>query len=154
MDSVAALVSGFGPIASVIKIAILIGVVMTAVAYISLAERKIAGFIQERFGPTGGNGIAWQGGSLFFAPDDRVLRYDFAGSALLPGNGPFTVVLGLPANAIGEHDRKTVVLDHSGGLLVNIGSPSDACQEMNRIPLSPGIFPCPQLATRAAGQRQ
>jgi glucose/arabinose dehydrogenase len=103
----------------------------------------------ERFGPTGGNGIALQGNSLFFAPDDRILRYDFAGDALLPGLGPFTVVSDLPSGAVGEHDRKTVVLDHAGGLLVNIGSPSDACQEMNRIPLSPGIFPCPQLATRA-----
>jgi len=40
-----------GPLASLIKIVILIGIVLTAVAYISLAERKIAGFIQERYGP-------------------------------------------------------------------------------------------------------
>lgn len=105
--------------------------------------------LSERFGPTGGNGIAWEGSSLFFAPDDRILRYDFAGGALLPGSGPFTVVSGLPANVLGEHDRKTVVPDQTGGLLVNIGSPSDACQELNRIPLSPGVFPCPQLAARA-----
>ena len=108
----------------------------------------------ERFGATGGNGIAWRGASLFFAPDDRVLRYDFAGSALLPGSGPFTVVSGLPANTVGEHDRKTVVLDNSSGLLVNIGSPSDACQVMNRIPLSPGIFPCPELATHLELERE
>jgi glucose/arabinose dehydrogenase len=105
--------------------------------------------LQERFGPTGGNGIAWQESSLFFAPDDRVLRYDFSGNALLPSGAPVTVVSGLPANVPGEHDRKTIVFDHAAGLLVNIGSPSDACQELNRIPLSPGILPCPQLATRA-----
>src|SRR5437867_2578845 len=51
VDSLAALLAGFGPVASAIKIVVLIGIVMTAVAYISLAERKIAGFIQERFGP-------------------------------------------------------------------------------------------------------
>ncbi len=51
MGSVAALLAGMGPLASVIKIAILLGIVLTAVAYISLAERKIAGFIQERYGP-------------------------------------------------------------------------------------------------------
>jgi len=51
MDSVAALLSGSGAVASAIKIAVMIGVVMTAVAYITLAERKIAGFIQERYGP-------------------------------------------------------------------------------------------------------
>jgi len=48
---VAALLEGIGPVASAIKIVILLGIVLTAVAYISLAERKVAGFIQERYGP-------------------------------------------------------------------------------------------------------
>jgi glucose/arabinose dehydrogenase len=103
--------------------------------------------VQERFGPTGGNGIAWQGTSLYFAPNDRVLRYEFSGNALLPTSGPVTVVAGLPAD--GEHVRKTVVPDQSGGLFVNIGSATDACQVVNRIPLSPGVFPCSELGIRA-----
>jgi glucose/arabinose dehydrogenase len=103
--------------------------------------------VQQRFGPTGGNGIAWQGSSLYFAPNDRILRYDFSGGDLLPSGGPVTVVTGLPAD--GEHVRKTVVPDGVGGLFVNIGSASDACQVVNRIPLSPGVFPCPELLTRA-----
>jgi len=40
-----------GVIASALKIAILFAVLMGAVAYISFAERRVAGFIQERFGP-------------------------------------------------------------------------------------------------------
>jgi glucose/arabinose dehydrogenase len=75
---------------------------------------------QQRFGPTGGNGIAWGNGQLFFSPDDRVLRYDFAGDELVPSAEPVTVVAGLTAG--GDHHRKTVVLDGVGGLFVNIGS--------------------------------
>jgi len=45
------LFAGFGIIPTAVKIGILIGLVMTAVAYISFAERRIAGFIQERIGP-------------------------------------------------------------------------------------------------------
>jgi glucose/arabinose dehydrogenase len=103
--------------------------------------------IQERFGPTGGNGIAWQGNSLYFSPNDRILRYEFSGAGLLPSGAPVTLVSGLPVD--GEHVRKTVVPDGAGGLFVNIGSATDACQVINRIPLSPGRFPCPEVAQRA-----
>jgi glucose/arabinose dehydrogenase len=103
--------------------------------------------MQQRFGPTGGNGIAWADGQLFFSPDDRVLRYDFVGEELIPAGEPMIVVSGLPAD--GDHHRKTVVPDGVGGLFVNIGSASNACQVANRVPFSPGIDPCPELAVRA-----
>jgi len=51
MAEIAALLSGTGLVAAVLKVAILIGVVLTAVAYVSFAERRVAGFIQERIGP-------------------------------------------------------------------------------------------------------
>ncbi len=103
--------------------------------------------VQQRFGPTGGNGIAWGDNQLFFSPDDRVLRYDFVGNELVPSGAPATVVSGLPAT--GDHHRKTVVLDGAGGMFVNIGSEGNACQVVNREPFSPGISPCPELAVRA-----
>ena len=103
--------------------------------------------VQQRFGATGGNGIAWSDGHLFFSPDDRVLRYAFAGTELLPTGEPAVVVSGLTAG--GDHHRKTVVPDGSGALFVNIGSASNACQIENRVPFSPGIDPCPELAVRA-----
>ena len=40
--------------------------------------------IQQRFGDTGGNGIAWSNGHLYFAPNDRVIRYSFSGDELVP----------------------------------------------------------------------
>ncbi|MBA2292269.1 MAG: PQQ-dependent sugar dehydrogenase [Gemmatimonadales bacterium] len=103
--------------------------------------------VRVRFGPTGGNGIALRGNQLYFAPDDRVIRYDLANGALLPAGPPVTVVSALPST--GDHHRKTVVLDGAGGMFVNIGSEGNACQVQNRVPFSPGIDPCPELATRA-----
>ncbi len=103
--------------------------------------------VQVRFGPTGGNGIALRGNQLYFAPDDRVLRYDLANGALLPAEPPVTIVSALPSS--GDHHRKTVVLDELGGMFVNIGSEGNACQMQNRVPFSPGLDPCPELAIRA-----
>jgi glucose/arabinose dehydrogenase len=101
----------------------------------------------ERFGPTGGNGVAWGEGQLFFSPDDRVLRYDFIGNELVPTGGETVVVSGLPDTD--DHPRKTVVLDGRGGMFVNIASGSNTCQVEDRTDFSPGIDPCPELPVRA-----
>jgi len=103
--------------------------------------------VMQKFGPTGGNGVAWSNGQLYFSPDDRVLRYDFAGDELVPSAEPAVVVSGLPAT--GDHARKTVVLDGQGTMYVNIASASNTCQVENRVPFSPGVDPCPELPIRA-----
>lgn len=103
--------------------------------------------VQQRFGDTGGNGIAWGEGQLYFAPNDRVVRYDFTGNELVPSAPPVTIVEGLPIG--GDHQRKTVVLDGKGNMYVNHGSASNSCQEANRQLESPGVDPCPELAVRA-----
>ena len=51
MSEIASILSGTTALATVLKIVILVGAVMTAVAYTAFAERRIAGFIQERLGP-------------------------------------------------------------------------------------------------------
>lgn len=94
----------------------------------------------------GGNGIAWADGYLYVAPDDRIVRYALPDGQLMPTSGPEVVVSGLPFE--GDHHRKTVV-PLGGNLYVNIGSASNACQVMNRMPMSPGIDPCPELFERA-----
>lgn len=103
--------------------------------------------IQQRFGPTGGNGVAWGEGQLYFSPDDRVLRYTFVGDELVPSGGEVTIVGGLPATD--DHPRKNVVLDGKGGMFVNIASGSNSCQEEDRTDFSPGLDPCPELPVRA-----
>ena len=95
----------------------------------------------------GGSGIAWGEGRLYFGANDRVVRYRLPAGRLTPIGEPETVVAGLPAT--GDHISKTLVLADPHTLFVNIGSASNSCQEENRRPLSPGVYPCPELDTRA-----
>ncbi|MEP6845792.1 MAG: c-type cytochrome [Panacibacter sp.] len=44
-----------------------------------------------------------------------------------------------------EHTAKPVSFDNKGNMFVPFGAPSDVCQELNRIPGAPGMYPCPQL---------
>lgn len=100
-----------------------------------------------RFAGQGGNGIAWHQGMLYFAQDDRIVRYALPDGELAPEGAPQVVVSGLPD--VGNHNAKTVVLTDEGEMFVNIGSATNACQQEDRVPGSPGIDPCPELAERA-----
>ena len=102
---------------------------------------------EETFAEEGGNGIAWHQGRLYLAQNDRILRYRLPDGRLTPDAAPEVVVSGLPN--VGNHNAKTVVVTESGDLFVNIGSASNACQEEDRTPGSPGVDPCPELEVRA-----
>lgn len=102
--------------------------------------------LQERFGETGGTGIWLDGEDLYFAPDDRVVRYHLPSGSLLPTGEPEVIVSGLPDTD--NHAAKSIVVV-DGMLYVNIGAPSNACQEQPRSVLSAGLDPCPQLDLRA-----
>lgn len=103
--------------------------------------------VQVRFGEAGGTGIALTDGALYFAPDDAVLRYPLGAGELRPSGPPTTIVSGLPDER--SHRAKSIVIDPSGALFVNIGSPSNVCQAEDRSPASSGMDPCPELDTRA-----
>ena len=103
--------------------------------------------LDARFGEHQGNGIALVDGVLYFAPHDSVVRYQLDGDGLRPSGPPETVVSNLPSTP--DHYNKTVVVDGSGALYLNIGSATNACQVVNRMPGSPGIDPCPELDHRA-----
>jgi glucose/arabinose dehydrogenase len=115
---------------------------------------------QQRFGTLGGTGIGWYNGSLYFAADDRVLRYSISGANLVPTSTPVTIVSGLPSAV--EHKAKNITFS-SSGMYINIASGSNSCQVQNRTLESPGQDPCPELPTRGGvwrfdptrtGQRQ
>lgn len=97
------------------------------------------------FGSTGGTGIGLHGGYLYFATDTAVLRYPLKPGETVPV--PQTVVGGFPQQ--GEHAAKTIALDDAGHLYVNVGAPSNSCQEQDRALASPGIKPCPLLDQHA-----
>lgn len=101
---------------------------------------------QERFGPGGGTGVAVGGGYLYYAPNDRVVRWRLAPGRLTPASAMETIVTGLPT---GGHTAKNLALDGRGGLFVNLGSRTNACQTADRQAGSAGRDPCPELATRA-----
>lgn len=94
----------------------------------------------------GGTGIALRDGRLYFATDWGVLRYRRAEGQLALQGPPDTVVSELPDYR--SHNAKSAVLDDEGWLYVNIGAPSNACQEEGRTAGSPGMDPCPQLEDR------
>jgi glucose/arabinose dehydrogenase len=48
-----------------------------------------------------------------------------------------------------NHTAKPVTFDDRGNMYVPFGSPSDVCQQFDRIPESPGQNPCPQLDEHA-----
>jgi glucose/arabinose dehydrogenase len=102
--------------------------------------------VVERFGDVAGTGIAFHGDFLFFGADDRVVRFPMAPGELLP-TGEHELVAQLPQQ--NTHEAKPVDFDKAGNLYVNIGAPSNACQEQPRTKESPGLMPCPQLEEHA-----
>ncbi len=92
-------------------------------------------------------GIAVRNGVLYFSDDVSVSRLPL-GQGLLPEGEPELVVSGFPKQ--GSHASKTIAFDADGNLYVNVGAPSNACQQQTRSPGSPGVDPCPQLERQAS----
>lgn len=103
--------------------------------------------IERRFGDSGGTGIGIRDGHLYFAPDTAVWRYPMTEGELVPTGSRETVVTGFPEQ--GQHAVKPFAFDGDGNMYVNVGGPSNACQEQMRTEGSPGQDPCPQLERHA-----
>lgn len=101
----------------------------------------------QRFGPSGGTGIAFRGDFLYFAPDNAVLRWRLPAGALAPSGPADTIVQDLPVG--GSHTSKSIAVDGAGNLYVDVGSATNSCQKADRMLESPGIDPCAELETRA-----
>lgn len=106
----------------------------------------------RRFGATparggrGGTGIALYKGYLYAELNDKIVRYRMSPSAITPTGPEQTVVSGLPLT--GDHPMHPFAIDADGWIYVDSASPSNSCQKRNRILKSPGLDPCPELATR------
>lgn len=109
--------------------------------------------VQQRFGPTaeegssGGTGLALFDGALYAEMNDKVIRVPLPKIADASDRGIQTVVSGMPLT--GNHPMHPLLVDTSGNLFVSMGSASNACQEQDRSPGSPGARPCTELDTRA-----
>jgi glucose/arabinose dehydrogenase len=103
--------------------------------------------IREYFGNSITTGVELDNGYLYYSNFDEVFRIALAGDELVPKAEPEVIVTGFPKQD--QHEDKTFALDNEGNIYVNVGAPSNACQEKDRIPGSAGIDPCPQLERHA-----
>jgi glucose/arabinose dehydrogenase len=101
--------------------------------------------ITAYFGKLPGTGLQIHKGYLYFAHDTGVVRYKLIENELLPVSDPEPVVVGFKRQF--EHQAKTIAFDQAGNMYVNVGAPSNACQQNDRTAGSPGMDPCPLLET-------
>ncbi|GGH09443.1 c-type cytochrome [Mucilaginibacter phyllosphaerae] len=93
---------------------------------------------------TYGTSMRVHNGYLYFSSETNVYRTRLNPQTLVP-DGPLELLLH-DANGRHEHDAKPLAFDGKGHMYVAFGAPSNACQEQNRVPGSPGIEGCPLLA--------
>ena len=96
------------------------------------------------FGNYGGTGMAIKDGYLYASSNTDVYRYKLDGSNdVVNPDQPEKIVSGLLDR--NQHNSKSIVLDNSGNIYVNVGAYSNACQIQDRTKGSPGRMPCPIL---------
>jgi glucose/arabinose dehydrogenase len=101
--------------------------------------------VRETFAPEGGTGLALRPGYVYLGQDTRVVRYPRKEGELKASGAAETIVT-LPDQA--GHRAKGLAFDDGGGMYVNVGAPSNACQstgQNDRKPGVPGQTPCPLL---------
>jgi len=76
-----------------------------------------------------------------------IVRYPYKPGDLAPSGPPDTIVSGLPGTP--GHFTRNFVIASDGSMYVNVGSPTNSCQEKDRVSKAPGKNPCPELDTRA-----
>jgi glucose/arabinose dehydrogenase len=98
---------------------------------------------REHFGKGSATGVALRNGYVYFATPNSIIRYKLAPGELMPSGSPEIVADGLPGAR--QHQDKGLAFDGKGGVYVNVGAPSNACQQPDRQPKIPGQDPCPLL---------
>ena len=98
---------------------------------------------REKFGASGGTGIAFFDNHVYFATDTSIVRWPWSEGSLAPGGSPETIVTELAVQR--GHAAKPFTIASDGSLYVNIGAPSNSCQLKDREAGSKGQDPCPLL---------
>ncbi|HET7125158.1 MAG TPA: c-type cytochrome [Bradyrhizobium sp.] len=102
-------------------------------------------------GAAGGTGIALYQNAIFAEVNDRIMRYALATDEIAPSDKGEVIVSGLPIT--GDHPMHPFIIDAKGNLFVDVGTASNACEEKNRVPNSPGLQPCTEKETRGGTWR-
>lgn len=101
----------------------------------------------EYFSEFTDTGIQLHNGYLYVSTTTSIHRYKLNENELVPSSEPETVISGFPKQ--NSHAAKSFTFDESGNIYVNVGAPSNACQQESRTKGSPGMDPCPQLERQA-----
>ena len=102
--------------------------------------------IVRSFSEAAGTGIRLHQGYLYYSSRTQVFRSRLPSGSLLPDGGIDTLVHMVDGAG---HMEKPFDFDDRGNMYVNIGSLSNACEEVLRTGHSPGVDPCTELETRA-----
>jgi len=97
-------------------------------------------------GAAGGTGIRLYKNYVYAEVNDRIVRYKLNPGDVAPLGKPEVVVSQMPIT--GDHPMHPFIIDGKGGLFIDLGSATNACEEKNRVPLSPGLKPCTEKETR------
>lgn len=99
---------------------------------------------QVAFGNYTGTGVTLKNGYLYASSDQEVFRYKTDENGIvLDTENPEKIVTGLKGTR--HHGSKSIVLDNANNLYVNVGVPSNSCQEKPGTPGSKGVPGCPLL---------
>ena len=112
---------------------------------VAMRDKNGDGRVDETvpFGDVKGTGVRIWKDWLYASNDVAVYRYPLKKGELAPSGARQTVVSGFPMER--QHADKTFTLDDKGTLYVNVGAPSNSCQEKDRQEGSLGKSPCPIL---------
>lgn len=98
----------------------------------------------QYFGKTiEGTGIGIYQNYLYASSDTQLYRFALTDKVLVPTAKPEIVISGFPVQS--SHASKSFTFDSSDHVYVNVGAPSNACQERSRFAGSLGQRPCLQL---------
>ncbi len=103
--------------------------------------------VVKGFGTFPGTGIGVANGYLYASSDTSVYRYPIKDGTVDDNAQPEVIVASLPKQR--SHEAKSIALDNQGKLYVNVGAPSNACQEKDRVKGSASQDPCPLLENHA-----
>ena len=104
--------------------------------------------VREEFSSVNGTGIDIYNNYLYTSSKREVYRYKMNDESLLPDTTAELVISELPDQT--SHAAKSFTFDDAGNIYVNVGAPSNACQQESRTAGSKGQDPCPQLEWQAS----
>jgi glucose/arabinose dehydrogenase len=99
--------------------------------------------VREQIGTGSTTGVGLRNGYLYLAHPTVIERFKMTAGQLKPTGPAETIVTGLPNER--QHEDKGLTFDGRGSLYINVGAPSNACQQPDRRPGVSGQDPCPVL---------